>query len=139
MSEACSSAIGSATRTVPIFLGAAKEALKELSEPWPTDSLVRDAIKRAAKKVLVPLNGRLIALSYSRASDIWYGKARRIEEFERDAISAAIDKHRREAARNELHTLKTRIALLEARLAQADSEYHREAVDVLGQMARAGR
>lgn len=98
-------------------------ALKELAEPWPVGSFTRDAIKRAARRA---------DLSPSRATDIWYGKARRIEDFESDALTAALDKKRREVARNELHEIKKRVAILEARLAQTDSEFHRETIDALG-------
>ncbi len=113
--------------------------IRELADPWPSDTRVKDAIRRASKRVLVLFNGKLTALSYSRASDIWYGRARRIEDFERDAIVDALDKKRREATRNELHELKTRIALLEARLVQADSEFHRETIDALGNVLRGAR
>jgi hypothetical protein len=117
-------------RTLPISVGEATKALNELAEPWPADTRVKDAIKRAAKRA---------GLSFWRASDIWYGKARRIEQFERDAIAEALDRKRREAARNELHNLKTRIAILEARLAQTDSEFHRETIDALGSVMRGAR
>lgn len=95
--------------------------LRELSEPWPTGSKVKEAIDRASKAV---------KFSYWRASDIWYGKARRIEEYEYAAVAEALDKKRREAARNELHELRTRLTRLESMLVQSDPDFHRESIDV---------
>lgn len=130
MSETSQDGVGRAMGTLPISLGEAASALRELAEPWPSGSSVKSAVDRASKRA---------GLSYWRAFDIWYGKARRVEQFERDAIADALDKKRREAARNELHNLKTRIALLEARLAKTDSEFHRETIDALGAAMRCAR
>jgi hypothetical protein len=101
----------------------AAASLRELAEPWEPGDKVKAAIDRAARRV---------GLTYWRAFDIWYGKARRIETFEAEAIAAALDRKRREAVRNELHDIRTRIAVLEARLSQTDAEFHREAIDALG-------
>ena len=101
--------------------------LKELSEPWPTGSKIKQAIDRAAKAA---------GLSYWRTFDLWYGKARRVEDYEREAVAAALDKKRREAARNEFHELKTRLAILESRLNQVDPDFHRETIDQVGQQMR---
>jgi hypothetical protein len=130
MRAASNSALGSATRTLPKSLGDASAGLRELAEPWPSGSYAKQAVDRAAKRA---------GLKYWRAFDLWYRKARRVEDYELEAIASAIDKKRREAARNELHNLKTRIALLEARLAQADSEFHRETTDSFWQGAGVAR
>jgi hypothetical protein len=96
--------------------------LRALTEPWPAGERTKRAIDRAAQ---------LTGLSYWRVFDIWYGKARRIEPHEIENIKQALDaKNERErtneqATRDELRTLKLRIARLEARL-DAD------AADVLG-------
>ena len=84
--------------------------LRELSEPWPSGDRVKAAIARAARQA---------GLSYWRAFDIWYGKARRVDDGERKRIVEALTKRREEAARHELHDLKIRIARLEALLARA--------------------
>ena len=104
----------------------AADALRELSEPWPSGSYVKEAIGRAA---------RSSGLSYTRCSDIWYRKARRIEASEAEAIAAALQKKRELEAKNELHDLKVRLARLEARLASTDSDFHRPTIDWLGKMA----
>lgn len=90
--------------------------LRELSEPWARGDKIKRAIDRAAKAS---------GLSYWRAFDIWYGKARRIEAFEHDAVAQALDRKRKEAARNELYELRTRITRLESLLVQTDPDFHR--------------
>ncbi len=108
-------------------------ALQELAEPYPPGDKVKAAIARAAKRILVPSQrGKLEPLSYWRAFDIWYGKARRIEKYERAAIVEAVEKKRREATRNELHELKLRLARLESRLVQTDEDFHREDIAAFG-------
>ena len=103
-------------------------SLRELSEPWPSGSKVKAAIDRAA---------RAAGLGYWRASDIWYGKARRIEAFERDLVAAALERKRKEAARNELHELRTRLARLESLLAQSDPDFHRPTIAASREQLRA--
>lgn len=100
------------------------EALKELANPRPGGDPTKSAINRAAKRA---------GLTYWRAFDIWYGKARRIEQHEVDALADALEKKRKEAERNEIHEIRTRLARLEARLSQQDSEFHRPTIDVLGE------
>ncbi len=94
--------------------------LRELSEPWPSGSKIKAAIERAA---------RAAGLPYWRTFDIWYGKARVIRDFECQAVAAALDRKRREAARNEFHELRTRLAILESRLNQIDPDFHRPTID----------
>lgn len=94
----------------------AAAALRELSEPWSRGDRVKAAIDRAARRA---------GLSYWRAFDIWYGKARRIEDVERARIAEALEHKRKEATRNELHELRLRIVRLEAILARSDPDFHR--------------
>jgi hypothetical protein len=94
--------------------------LKELAEPWAVGDRIKAAIERAARRA---------GLSYWRAFDIWYGKARRIEEAERARIAEAVDQKRRAAARHELHELRLRIAKLEALFAGADRPRPSRAAD----------
>lgn len=110
------------TGTLTKILGA-QAALKELAEPIAFGERVKTAIDRAARRV---------GFGYSRAFEIWYGRARRIEQFEADALAEAVEKHRREIARNELHELHVRMARLEARLASTDADFHRETLAALG-------
>lgn len=89
-------------------------SLRELGEPLHP---VKAAIDRAA---------RAAGLPRWRTFDLWYGKARRIEPFEQAAVAAALDRKRREAARNELHELRTRLLRLESLMVQSDPDFHRE-------------
>ena len=88
-------------------------SLRELGEPLHP---VKAAIDRAA---------RAAGLSTTRTFDLWYRKARRVETYEQDAVAAALDRKRKEAARNELHELRTRLLRLESLLAQSDPDFHR--------------
>ena len=85
-------------------------ALRELSLPWIAGDKVKAQIARAAKSA---------GLSYWRAFDIWYGKARRIPESERRRIAEAVEHKRKQAARNEMHELRLRVARIEVLLERA--------------------
>ena len=84
------------------------DALKELAEPRLVGDLVKAAIGRAAR-----ITGR----TYTRAFDVWYGKARRIDAEEAQRIEQALQSKREEEARNEIHDLRTRLLKMESRLA----------------------
>jgi hypothetical protein len=94
----------------------AAEMLRELSEPAPRGDKVKRAIDRAA---------RAAGFSYWRAFDLWYRKARRVEDFEISQLNEALRLKRERTAANELHDLKTRIARLEAALAAGASNARR--------------
>lgn len=105
----------------PNFLGSEfSEALRELSEPWVPGDRVKAAIARAA---------RLSGLSYWRAFDIWYRKARRIDAHEAAQISEALRIKREKAVANEYFDLKTRLAKLESLLVQTNPNVHRASSD----------
>lgn len=91
-------------------------ALHELSKPWPDGDKLKRRIERA---------GRAAGLTYWRAWNIWYGKARRIDAHEADQISEALRLKREKAVANEYHDLKTRLAKLEAALVQTNPHVHR--------------
>src|SRR5580698_10027820 len=75
----------------------ASNLLRELSLPRPAGEFVKIAIDRAA---------RLARLQYWRAFDLWYKKARTVEEYELDQIREALRIKNEKAARNELHEVK---------------------------------
>src|SRR5258708_2717362 len=95
-------------------------ALRELSEPRSRDEKITTIIERTA---------RLAGLSYSRCFEIWYGRARRIEQAELLRISEALEQKNRKDARNELSELRLRLARLETLLVLSDAEFHRETID----------
>jgi hypothetical protein len=104
--------------------------LKELANPWKPGEFVKDVITRVA-----PLAG----LSFWRASDIWYAKARKIDPAEIEKIQEALRIKNRRSVRNELHELKTRIAQLEARLSLRDADFHSPDIDYARDMASGPR
>ena len=93
-------------------------ALKQLGG---TDGLMKERVARAAKAA---------GLSASRAFDIWYGKARRIEPHEETAIlSALVEKRLADDEKNELHALKISLARLETQLSQTQAALARAQAD----------
>lgn len=100
----------------------ASNALKELAGTRLAGDPIKAAISRAAKRA---------GLSYWRAFDIWYCKARRVEQFELDAISDALALKRKEDQRNEAHELRLRITRLESLLAAADEDFYRPQITAL--------
>ena len=104
--------------------------LQELSEPRGRREKMVSVIERTA---------RLAGLSYSRCYEIWYGRARRIEPAEIARISEALEQKNRLDARNELSQLRLRLARLESLLVQADPDFHRPSIDLVGQQLRRSR
>lgn len=101
--------------------------LQALAGPRPGGEFVKTAIARAAK---------LAGLDYWRAYDIWYGKARCVRDFEREAVSAALTEKNRLETRNEVRDLRTRLAILESRLARIDPDFHCEEIGQIGRQVR---
>ncbi|GGE18366.1 hypothetical protein GCM10011390_41960 [Aureimonas endophytica] len=79
------------------------EASALMQAHWAAGS-VKDRIRQAAREM---------RWSFSRASDLWYGKARRIDAHELDALRAATQQEFEEAA-NEYREVADRLARLEA-------------------------
>ena len=106
------------------------DALKELAEPRPVGDLVKAAIGRAA---------RITGLTYTRAFDVWYGKARRIDADEAQRIEQALQNKREEEARNEIHDLRTRLLKMESRLAAEAANSGRTGLSFARQRLRRSR
>lgn len=103
-------------------LKALADDLQSLAAPIERAEKVGTAIDRAAK---------LSGLPYWRVFNIWYGKARTVEPHERDAVTTALEKKRRDERRNEWQELWTRLLRLESALAQSDPDFHRPSIDAL--------
>jgi hypothetical protein len=88
---------------------------------------IKAAIDRAARRA---------GLSYWRTYDLWYGKARRVEDYEREKVAAALAEKKRLETRNEVQNLRKRLEILESRLAQVDEDFHRENLSALRQQVR---
>ena len=114
MSNASHAGVGS----TPNKLGSPADGLKELADRKAGEP-IKTAVDRAAHRC---------GLSYWRAFDIWYGKARRIEESERASIAEALVQYRRKDIRNEVHELRLRLAAIEARLAAQDTTFDSAAI-----------
>lgn len=90
----------------------AATGLRRLAEPIPAGDRVKRQIERAA---------RACGLMYSRAFDLWYRKARRIDAAEIEAIRAAAAQRSRErndaweAIADDFEALAERAAALAAR------------------------
>lgn len=105
------------------------QALKELAEPRPVGDSIKAAIVRAA---------RVAGLPYPRAFNVWYGRARRIDDFEARKIEAALQHKRENEARNEIQELRMRLLKMESRLAAEAANGDRPVLD-RGRSARNGR
>ena len=108
----------------------ASGALRELSEPRLREEKIVTIIERTA---------RLAGLSYSRCFEIWYGRARRIEQAEMLRIQQALEQKNRKDARNELAELRLRLARLESLLVLSDAEFHRPEIEGLRDGLRRSR
>lgn len=102
--------------------------LQELSEPSERGEKIQFIIDRAAKAA---------GLGYSRAYEIWYGRAKRVSDEERVRVAEALEKKRKVAAANELNELRTRITRLESLLVQIDPDFHRSSLDACRHQVRA--
>lgn len=96
--------------------------LKELAAPMSREEKIEIAIGRAADRA---------GITFNRAFNLWYGRAKWTDPQESAAVVGAVDEKRRKDARNELHELRTRIAVLESRLNQMDTDFCRAAIDAL--------
>lgn len=97
------------------------EVLRELAEPRPVGDTIQSAIVRAARVVGIP---------YARTFNIWYGRARRIDAHEARQIEEALQQKREEEARNEIHELRTRLLLVESRIAAERANSRRASTDM---------
>jgi hypothetical protein len=105
----------------------AAKALKELSQPHSREEKIVAIIERCAS---------LAGLSYSRAFEIYYGRARRIEHAELARISEALVRKNQLDARNELSELRRRLDRLESLLVQTDENFHSPTVDLVRAQVR---
>lgn len=106
------------------------QMLRELSLPKPAGDKFNFAIGRAAAAS---------GLEYWRAFDIWYRKARRIDDFEAQQITEALRIKREKAAQNELDELRVRLAKLESSFVQHHQDFSREDLSPDGQPVRRRR
>jgi hypothetical protein len=104
-------------------------ALRQLAEPRPGGDRIKCAIARAARRA---------GLSYWRAYDLWYGRARRVDATEAEKIKAARVGRARGAAREYFEWARTLEALAE-RASRVDEEFARPYADAMRDLARNAR
>jgi hypothetical protein len=107
----------------PYRMSAVAEAqtlVRVIAEPRAVGDSVKTSINKAARR---------LGFSFSRAKDIWYGDARRID-------AAEIDKLRELAGQRRLHLARKSVLELRHALAGSDEGSHREAVASLDHALR---
>lgn len=112
MTQGKHSGVGRANENTPKNLGAASAALKQLAGEGGRGDRIKSAIDRAA---------RAAGLSYWRAFDIWYGKARALLDSEYVAILSALTEKEIAEQKNAHHDLAIGLAKAEARLAKLEA------------------
>jgi hypothetical protein len=116
-------------RCVSATYSEALSGLRRLAEPRPAGDRVKSAIARAARRA---------GLTYWRAYDIWYGKARRIDADELSAIVAAGTAKKREA-RDDLLNLAEDFSILAERVSRVDPEMAGPFADAMRDVAGRAR
>ena len=106
------------------------KALRELSAPHHRDEKMVAIIERSA---------RIAGLTYSRAYEIIYGRARRISPEEIARIREELKKKQAMDVRNELAELRIRLSRLENLLLLSDEKFNREDIAPLRGSLRRSR
>jgi hypothetical protein len=104
--------------------------LRELAKPKPESEKAVDTISRVAA---------LVGMSHSRAYEIWYGRARRIEPDELARINDAIALKDRREIFHDIQALRAALDRIEARISAADPELDRADLHLARAGARATR
>ena len=118
-----------------VFMSAVAEAvslLRTIAAPRAADDSVKALIVRAARRV---------GFGFERAKSLWYGEARWVDAEEMDtlrAVAAARAARQEAEAIHDRQRLVERIAVIEARLAQIDPDFHGEDVAALRVFRGAG-
>ena len=107
----------------------AAQGLRRLATPNPENDRIKTAIGRAARRA---------GLSYWRAYDLWYGKARRVDATELIAIRAA-QRSKSKEAQNDLLALAADFTALAERASRADPEMAGPWSDAMREIASRAR
>src|ERR1700722_8847525 len=115
-----------------VSVSEASVLIRQVAEPRPGGDSVKAAIRRAARR---------LGFEHSRAKDIWYANARRINAEEIDALRRATSRrNQEEVVRAEAIVAIDRLVALPEPLASTDKDFHRETLaqidDVLRAMGR---
>lgn len=101
-------------------------SFRKLAAPIIRGEKIRAVIERAQRRA---------GMSYWRAYEAWYGRAKLTDD-EIERISTALEAKQTQDARNELRDLRLRLEILESRLVQTDQDFHRETITALRQSVR---
>lgn len=107
----------------------AASGLRRLAEPIPAGDRIKAQIARAARKA---------GLTYSRAFEIWYGRARRIDAHELDAIRNAQVKRGQERT-DEIACIAQEFEQLAERAAKVMALSDRRGADAFRRVAERAR
>lgn len=75
-------------------------------------------------------------LKYSRAFELWYGRSRRLEDYERQQIREALARKELERLENDLHNWRIILAKMDAKVASLRADLNRPSLDLLGHEVR---
>lgn len=108
----------------------------EMSDCATASSLMQELAPTGTAKERIGVAATRLRWSWSRAKDIWYGDARRIDAHEMDALRAAVRKREMKEASREYRELTARIERLETALAVVHPTLDRDALDAVLQAVR---
>jgi hypothetical protein len=108
-----------------------QSSLRLIAEPVHAGESIKALIGKAARRV---------GFDYWRTHDLWYGRARRIDAVELEAVRARVRRQEEAEANAEIAELRARLARLESALELADADFHGPTREALrGQMGVLGR
>lgn len=107
----------------------------ELCDVAQASALIREVapIEGATVGERILYVARKLGWRHSRAREIWYEQARRIDAKEMDQLREARKTRKLQEATNEYRELRARIARIEAALLASDENFHRPQIDALQQ------
>lgn len=104
----------------------------EMSDVATAQEMVREIVPRDHRSIgeWIRDTAKALGWSYNRTKNVWYGEARRIDGFEKDALRAAKAKSRLtkidiEEIRREQWEIRQRLSDLDATLAALDARQDR--------------
>lgn len=87
-------------------------------------------------KTVIDRVSALVGLSYWRTFDLWYGKARRVEDYEIEKIQNALARKELERLENDVQNWRTALAKADAKIAQIRADIARPRLDLFSHDVR---
>ena len=101
--------------------------LRKLAGELMPDEKIKSVIGRVAA---------VVGLKYSRTFELWYGRSRRLEDYEREQICEALAKKELKWLENELHNWRMALARMETKAAALRADMDRPRFDLLSHEVR---